>query len=132
MIETAARAAAASGARRAGVLGSRGALRLYREYLAAQAMSLVGLAPDGQAEFMELVGAIKAGDTGPATGARMAGFARDLAAAGAEVVIAGCTEVPLVLHADAVRLELIDPTDLLARRCVGVCLGLEPAPAVPV
>jgi aspartate racemase len=132
MIETASRAAAGSGARRVGVLGSRGALRLYREYLAAQAMGLVTLPPDRQAGFMELVQAIKAGDAASDAEARMASFARDLVAEGAEVVIAGCTEAPLVLGREALRVELIDPTDLLARRCVAVCLGLEAAPGVPV
>ena len=41
MIGLGAGAAAAGGALRCGVLGSRGALRLYREYLAARAVSLI-------------------------------------------------------------------------------------------
>ena len=61
----------------------------------------------------------------------MQAHAEALRKAGAEVLIAGCTEVPLVLDNKDVRLELIDPGDLLARRCVGVCLGWEPMPHVP-
>lgn len=131
LIETGAQAAAGSGAMRAGVLGTKGALRLYREYLAAQAMGLVGLSPDRQDAFMAVLSRIKAGDLGPDVTAAMAELASELVADGAEVIIAGCTEVPLVLGPDDVDAELIDPGDLLARRCVAVCLGLEPVPALP-
>jgi aspartate racemase len=114
------------------VLGTRGALRLYREYLAAQAMGLVTLPPEGQERFMALLYRIKAGDLGAEVKAEMAGLAKALAADGAEAIIAGCTEVPLVLKAADLRgIEFIDPGDLLARRCVAVCLGMEPAPALP-
>ena len=131
LIETGADAAAASGAMRAGVLGTKGALKLYREYLAAQAMGLVGLSADDQDRFMELVYRIKAGDTGPEVKAAMRALAHQLVADGAEVILAGCTEVPLVISPTDLKVEFVDPGDLLARRCVAVCLGMEPLPAMP-
>ena len=129
LIETGATAARDLGARRVGVLGTKGALRLYREYLAAQAMGLVALDASRQDEFMATIYKIKAGDLGPAVQREMAGYAADLVGGGAEAVIAGCTEAPLVLGAKDVRAPFIDPGELLARRCVAVCLGLEPLPA---
>ena len=129
MIETGASGARDLGARRVGVLGTKGALRLYREYLAAQAMGLVSLDAERQEEFMATIYKIKSGDLGPAVQREMAGYAADLVAAGAEAVIAGCTEAPLVMGPADVRVAFIDPSELLARRCVAVCLGLEPAPA---
>jgi aspartate racemase len=131
LIETGASAARDSGARRVGVLGTKGALRLYREYLAAQAMGLVTLEPERQDEFMATIYKIKGGDLGPGVRREMAGYAADLIAAGAEAVVAGCTEAPLVMDASDVRVPFIDPGELLARRCVAVCLGLEPVPALP-
>ena len=74
---------------------------------------------------------IKAGDLGDEATREMQGYAEELRKAGAEVLIAGCTEAPLVLGSHDVRLELVDPGDLLARRCVAVCLGWEPVPHVP-
>jgi len=74
---------------------------------------------------------IKGGDLSEEVTREMAAYAEELRKAGAEVLIAGCTEAPLVLDSGDVRLELIDPGDLLARRCVAVCLGREPAPHVP-
>lgn len=131
MIGLGAEAAAQSGAMRAGVLGTKGALRLYREYLAARAMGLVALSPESQERFMQTLYRIKAGDEGAAVQREMAGYAAELAAGGAEVLIAGCTEAPLVLAPEDVRLEFIDPGDLLARKSVAICLGWEALPQLP-
>jgi len=131
LIETGASAARDLGARRVGVLGTKGALRLYREYLAAQAMGLVSLDAERQEAFMATIYKIKGGDLGEATRAEMASYAAQLIAAGAEAVVAGCTEAPLVLSPADVRAPFIDPGELLAHRCVAVCLGREPLPAVP-
>ena len=130
MIGTAAAAARDTGARRAGVLGTRQALKLYREYLAAQGMGIVTLEADRQEQFLELIYKIKSGDRSPAVRGQMAELTADLAAGGAEAIIAGCTEVPLVYEAGAGRMPFIDAGEALARRCVSVCLGLEPVPAV--
>jgi aspartate racemase len=131
MISLGAEAAAQGGAMRAGVLGTRGALKLYREYLAARAMGLITLPPEQQEAFMVTLYRIKAGELTEDVTREMQAHAETLRQAGADVLIAGCTEVPLVLDQKDVRLELVDPADLLARRAVAVCLGWEPAPVAP-
>ena len=131
MIETGASAARDTGAMRVGVLGTKGALRLYREYLAAQAMGMVTLEPHRQEAFMKALYRIKGGDRSAAVRRDLKALADELVAGGAEAIIAGCTEVPLVLRQEDLKVELIDPAELLARRCVAVCLGLEPLPAAP-
>jgi aspartate racemase len=130
MIGLGAAAAAATGARRAGVLGTKGAIRLYREYLAARAMGLVTLPPDAQEAFMATIYKIKAGDVGEAVRVEMRAHAETLRAEGAEVVVAGCTEVPLVMGPKDTRLVLVDPGELLAGKSVAVCLGWEAMPAM--
>ena len=121
LIQTGAQAAAASGAMRAGVLGTKG----------AQAMGIVGLSAEDQERFMAALYRIKSGDTGPEVKAEMRTLAHQLVADGAEVIVAGCTEVPLVIGPTDLKVEFVDPGDLLARRCVAVCLGMEPLPAMP-
>lgn len=129
MIETGARAAHETGAVRAGVLGTKGALKLYREYLAAQAMGMVTLDAERQEAFMATLYRIKGGDTGREVRREMKAYADGLVKGGAECIIAGCTEVPLVLSQEDLRVDMVDPGDLLARRCVAVCLGWEALPA---
>src|SRR5579859_7844556 len=75
LIETGATAARDLGARRVGVLGTRGGLRLYREYLAAQAIGLVQLPAERQEAFMATIYKIKAGDLS-STRAEMAEYAK--------------------------------------------------------
>jgi aspartate racemase len=128
MIETGATAARETGAMRVGVLGTKGALRLYREYLAAQAMGLVTLEGERQEAFMDLLYRIKAGERGVIVKREMKAFADALVGMGAETIIAGCTEVPLVMGPTDAKVEMVDPGELLARRCVAVCLGWEAAP----
>ena len=128
MIDLGAEAAQRSGAMRAGVLGTKGALKLYREYLAARAMGLVTLPQDSQDAFMETIYRIKAGDRGEEVRLEMQGYAAELKGLGADILIAGCTEAPLVMSKGDTRLEMIDPGDLLARRAVGVCMGWDPLP----
>jgi aspartate racemase len=67
-----------------------------------------------RARVQPLVNRIKAGDTGPAVQAAMVAIAAGLVADGADVIIAACTEVPLVLAASAVTVPLIDATAALA------------------
>lgn len=131
MIGAAASTARASGARRVGVLGSRAALRLYREYLAAQAMGQVTLPADRQELFLKTIDRIRAGERGGEVRQILQALVQDLVAGGAEVIITGCTEIPLALDQEDVRVDLIDPAEALARRCVAVCLGAEPVPAMP-
>jgi aspartate racemase len=130
MIGGAAKAAADTGAHRVGVLGTKGALKLYREYLAARGLGLVTLGGERQEAFMALLYRIKGGDLSLRARAEMASMAGQLVADGAETLIAGCTEAPLVLSPDDVQVPFLDAGDLLARRCVDVCLEFEPPPPI--
>jgi aspartate racemase len=67
-----------------------------------------------RARVQPLIDRIKAGDTGADVAAAMAAIAGDLVAGGADVVIAACTEVPLVLGAGDVGVPFVDATAALA------------------
>jgi aspartate racemase len=51
-----------------------------------------------------------------------------LIAMGADMLVAGCTEVPLVLKPGDNSKDLLDSTDVLARRCVSYARRLVPLP----
>src|SRR5690606_22490756 len=120
--------AAAPAAAAAGLLATPPTLtaRLYEGPAAAAGLALV--TPDdlrdGRERLMDLVWRVKAGDLGPDVRAGMRELAAALVAAGAGVVVAACTEVPLVLGEDDVAVPLVDATAALAARLVA--LGAAP------
>lgn len=81
-------------------------------------------------QVMKGIYAIKAGDLD--TGSRcLSDVAQELRSKGAEVIIAGCTEIPLVLHSSQ-DLRVIDPTEILAEAVVLVaCSGVTKTKETP-
>lgn len=123
MLETAGLAARAQGAGVVGVLGTSLALGLYRDRFSQLGLEVVTLDDHEQVEFMALLYRIKRGDVGQASCDAMAALAHRLINKGAQAVIAGCTEVPLVLSQTELSTPFLDATQTLAVRCVEVCLG---------
>lgn len=119
-------------ARRVGVLATRGTVEsgLYHRALAAE--GLEAITPDAAAQD-RLVGAaiaaVKAGDTSAAVGMLVVEAGRGLVAAGAEVLLAACTELPLVLTAANSPAPLLDPTQALAEAAVREALAAPVAGA---
>jgi aspartate racemase len=120
MIDETVKAVAELRPERAGVLAADGCLaaNLYQDGLRKAGVETVLLNADSQRTFMELIYRIKAGDTGEVVRRSMSTLARKLEAQGAEVIVAGCTEVPLVLTQDDVEAELISSTDVLVDRTI--------------
>ena len=112
MIEAAADAAQATGAKMVGVLAAAATLQsgLYHRALAARGLAVVAAPAEA---IMPLIMRVKAGDTGAEVAGAMAGLAANLAGQGAEVVLMACTEVPLVLTQAAVDVPLVDATAAL-------------------
>lgn len=103
-----------------GVLGSSGCLDagLYQEAFAGRGVRVLVPENAERDAFMALLYRIKAGDKGAAVRTAMRDLAISLIAQGAQAVVAGCTEVPLVLSRDALPCPLINSTDVLAERTV--------------
>ncbi len=85
--------------RRVGLLAAAACLdaRLYQDAFAAARLEVI--APQGElrTRFMALLYRLKAGDLGEESRAEMRAIADGLVAQGAELIVSGCTEVPLVL-----------------------------------
>ena len=115
------------GIRAIGVLATAGCLAggVYQHALAAAGIDAVTPAEAELAELMELVYVIKAGKHDEATGQAMARLAEALRERGAEAVIAGCTEIPLVLGQHLLSIPLISSTDALAQATVARATGNE-------
>jgi aspartate racemase len=97
--------------------------RLYEN--AFERDGIVAVVPEGTARdhFMQIVWHIKGGDTGAEVRAAMRAVAEALVARGAELIVAGCTEVPLVLDAGDLDVPFVDATLVLAERTVAYARG---------
>ncbi|MDQ3460026.1 MAG: amino acid racemase [Deinococcota bacterium] len=108
------------GVRTVGLLAAAGCLDagLYQRAFAGAGIRVLVLTGAERESFMTLLYRVKAGDTGAATRAEMRALARTLALRGAEVMVAGCTEVPLVLGDGDLAVPLVDSTDVLVDRTI--------------
>lgn len=117
--------AACGGSRAVGLLATRGCLAsgIYQAALGAAGIDTI--VPDDVEvpELAELIAAIKMGDRGESIGDGMKRLAQGLIARGAQAVIAGCTEIPLVLDQEMLEVPLISSTDILAEATVAYALG---------
>ncbi len=113
---------------RVGLLATDGTLRsgVYHETLAAAGLATITPDPSAQRLVMAAIygeHGVKAGFTSGLCRENLEAAIAHVAAKGAEVVILGCTELPLIApeerSARGVPL-LLDPTDILARRCVAL------------
>lgn len=117
-------------ARRVGVLETPACRdeRLYSAALEAQGVAAVTL-DDGECDaLMELAYEIKRGGRGRGVRASMQALAQALVARGADTLIAGCTEIPLVLEDDDVGVPLISSTDALALKTIALARGEQALP----
>ncbi len=112
LIEQGVAATLACGPKTVGLLavGATHSLRLY--HMPLEAAGIRVLAPPAEA-VAALVARVKRGDTGPAARAAAARLAVRLAEDGADVILAACTEVPLVLDTDNCPVPLVDATAAL-------------------
>ncbi len=111
---------ACAGATAVGVLATDGCIasHVFQDALAARDKDIV-LPDDAELqELMHLITRVKAGDQGADVAAGMRRIAEALIARGADAIIAGCTEIPLVLKPEALDTPLVSSTDVLAAATV--------------
>ena len=101
---------------------------IYQQAIIRSGRQVVLPGDDAQSALMDLITQIKSGDRSAPIEAAMAGLADELVQRGADVIIAGCTEIPLVLHAALCAVPVLSSTDVLARRTVALATGELPLP----
>jgi len=111
---------AAPQAKAVGILATVGCLQAEMYQRAMTAADLLPVLPDSEElkKLMTLVNGVKAGAIGDRVKQSMRELADALVARGAEAIIAGCTEIPLVLDESMLDVPLISSTDVLAQRTV--------------
>lgn len=110
-----------------GLLATEGCLQsnVYQAAMQKEGIELLLPTATELADFMQLTYCIKRGDTGDDVSAGMLRLAEALVQRGAQALVAGCTELPLVLHAHALEIPLVSSTDELAKRTIAIAQGTE-------
>jgi aspartate racemase len=116
--------------KKAGLVASTGTLetRLFHNVFGNAGIEVIHPEGDEQNQVMEAIfgpKGIKAGSTSGFPKDTLVSIARVLIARGADAIIAGCTEVPLVLKDQDIPVPLIDPLRIAARACI-IEAGYEP------
>jgi aspartate racemase len=109
--------------RRVGLLASTGTVRsgLFTKTFAKAGIEIITTTEKEQSRVMEAVfgkGGVKAGFTEGRPRKLVLDVARRLIKRGAEAVIAGCTEIPLVLRDKDIPVPLIEPMRIAAQACI--------------
>jgi aspartate racemase len=103
-----------------GLLATMGIYKtgLYDQYF--NKYNIAGISPEEKAiaKIMEVIYAVKADKLSRDIKESMLKIAGDLINNGAEAIIAGCTEIPLILKQKDIPVPLIDPTNILAKAAV--------------
>ena len=117
-------------ARAVGILATDGCLQanVYQEVMAEQGIEAILPGKQELVELMGLIERIKGGDQNAAVASDMVGLANALVEGGAQAVIAGCTEIPLVLKGTMIDVPLISSTDVLAEITAAIACGDLPLP----
>jgi aspartate racemase len=98
---------------------------LYQQALAESGRAVITQTPEELAEAMSLVEQIKSGNRSQQIASGLRALANKLVDRGAKVLIAACTEFPLVLDESMFDVAFVSSTDVLARKTVAIALGKD-------
>ena len=114
--------------RRVGVMAAEGCLRagLYQQALQSAGYGCSTWGEHSVQAFMQLLYRIKAGERGGELSRQLGELSRELEQGGAELIVAGCTEIPLILRPGDVRVPLLCSTNILVQRTIEMARETPP------
>jgi aspartate racemase len=114
-------------AKRVGILASVGAVKTGLFGRKLRKLGYSAIVPDDlvQQRLGEAMNEIKSGTKGPETLSKVLGAIENLKSKGAQVVMIGCTEFPLVLENASTPFPILDPARIAAQRLSRIGRGEE-------
>ncbi len=113
-----------------GIMATTACVRanLYQPALESRGMRFLLPSDEDTEELTGLSFEIKRGNKGDEIKAAVRRFAEALIALGADIIVSGCTEFPLVIGAGDLDVTLLSSTDELAKRTIALARGDMPLP----
>ena len=117
-------------AKKVGVMATDGCLvtDIYQDAIAASGREALEPEGDELTELMRLITEIKAGNQGDDIAVGLQNLANALVEKGADVIISGCTEIPIVFNGENCAVPVVASTYVLAVRTLEYAKGLKPLP----
>jgi len=103
-----------------GLLASAGVYetKIYHQHFKKFNIEVISPEEKDKEKVMKVIYAVKAGDLSEKVKKNIILIAQKLIDKGVEAIIAGCTEIPLILKEGDVSVPIIDPTQALAKAAV--------------
>jgi len=108
-----------------GLLASSGTVKVghYQRIFSEKSINIISPEKKYQEMVMKAIWEVKAGNTGPDVTKLLVDAGNSLISRGAQGVIAGCTEIPIVLKNGDLSIPVVDPTYALALAAVEEARG---------
>ena len=103
-----------------GLLATKGTYKtkLYNSFFNAKNIEILIPTPPEQDKIMDLIFMVKSGILSEEMKSQIINISEEQIKKGAQAIIAGCTEIPLILKDKDIKVPIIDPTNILAKRAV--------------
>ena len=106
--------------KKVGLFASKGTYKtkLYNSFFNAKNIDILIPTPPEQEKIMDLIYMFKSGIFSKEMKSQIIKISEEQIKKGIQAIITGCTEIPLILKSEDVKIPVIDPTNILAKRAV--------------
>jgi len=103
-----------------GLLASKGTYKtkLYNSFFNTKNIDILIPTPPEQDKIMNLIYMVKSGILSEQMKSQIIKISEEQIKKGAQAIIAGCTEIPLILKDKDIKVPIIDSTNILAKRAI--------------
>tara|TARA_B100001013_G_scaffold307413_1_gene210944 strand:- start:2231 stop:2953 length:723 start_codon:yes stop_codon:yes gene_type:complete len=98
---------------------------IYHQAIKSVDRTVLVLEQQDQKSCMQLIFDVKKGKYSKSTKTDMVRLADQLIQKGADIIVAGCTEIPLILDTKSINVPLVSSTEVLAKRTVEIAIGIK-------
>jgi len=98
---------------------------IYHQALKSVDRTALVLEQQDQKSCMQLIYDVKKGKYSKSTKTDMVRLADQLIQKGADIIVAGCTEIPLILDTKSIDVPFVSSTEVLAKRTVEIAIGIK-------
>ena len=98
---------------------------IYHQAIKSVDRTTLVLEQQDQKLCMQLIYDVKKGKYSKSTKTDMVRLADQLIQKGADIIVAGCTEIPLILDTKSIDVPFVSSTEVLAKRTVEIAIGIK-------